>query len=254
MSGIGVLVVGLLLLVVGGGLLLWGRKTQAKTDLLRSVATAGAADVPRLLPGELTEVKGAIRCDSPLTSPEARTLCVWYRAQVTLEYEERVKDSDGAWRTNRGSETVSSNEESTPFFVEDASGRVRIDPADAEIDAPALVDRFEQQPSAVPAGLSVNIGGLSIGGGNGRRTLGYRHSEKVLAVGTPVYVLGAVRESGEIGALPEGSKGHFIISHRSEETLTRAWGTSARRLGYGAAAVLALGAVVAVVGLVLLVI
>ncbi|HET7034251.1 MAG TPA: E3 ubiquitin ligase family protein [Thermomicrobiaceae bacterium] len=251
MSGIVVLVVGVVLLAVGGGLLWWGRKTQAKTDLMRSVATASAADVPRLLPGELTEVKGTIRCDSPLTSPEARTPCVWYRSEVKQEYEEREKDSDGNWRTSRGSETVSSNEESAPFFVEDATGRVRIDPANAEIDAPTLVDRFEQQPSGVPAGLSVNVGGLTIGGG--RRTLGYRHTERLLAVGTPVYILGAVRESGEIGALPEGAHGHFIISHRSEETLTRSWGRTARRLGYAAAACLALGAVAAAVGLVLLV-
>ena len=253
MNGVVWLIVGIVLLAIGAGLLLWGRRTQAKTDLLRSVATSNAADVPSLMPGELTEVKGTIRCDTPLTGPESQKPCVWYSTAVLREYEDRTKNTNNEWQITRGSESLSSNQESTPFFVEDTTGRVRIDPSGAEVDAPTTVDRFEDATNEAQQ-VSVDLTGIYIGGNGGRRTLGYRHQEQALEVGTPVYVLGAVRESGEIGAPPRGSQGRFIVSHRSEEALTESWGSSARHLGYAAVACLALGALGLVAGLVLLVV
>src|SRR5690348_15128046 len=138
----------------------FGRRTQAKTNLMQSVATANAAELSKLLPGEMLELKGTIRCASPLTSEYVNKACVWYSAQMTREYEHRQKDSDGNWETNRQSETVSSNTQFTPFFVQDATGQTEVHLDGAEIDAPVILDRFEDKASEGNSGPSISIGGV----------------------------------------------------------------------------------------------
>lgn len=243
-----VLLIGAVVFVVGGILIFTGRRTQAKTNLLRAVATSNAADIAGLLPGEMVEVKGAIRSDTPLTSQHASRPSVWYESTVSREYEERDKDSQGNWRTTRGSESVSTAKQAIPFFVEDASGRVRVNPDGADIDAPTVLDRFDDKADG--PSINVSIGGIELGA-SGRRTLGYRYVEKLLAVDTPVYVLGTVREDGEIGAPANGGRGRkFVISHRSEEALEAAWSKSAHWQVYIAIGLLTLGVIMIVGGLV----
>jgi hypothetical protein len=249
------LIIGVIVLVVGGALMYFGRRTQAKTNLMRSVATANASELSNLLPGEMVELKGTIRCASPLSAEYVNKACVWYSAQMTREYEHREKDSDGNWETNRRSETVSSNTQQTPFFVQDATGQTEVDLDGAEIDAPVILDRFEDKASEGTSGPSISIGGISISGGGGDKTLGYRYKVKALETDKPIYVLGAYREDGTVGAPPEGSKTRkFIVSHRTEEQLRTAWGKSAQRMGFAAVACAAIGVILIVVGIVLLVV
>jgi hypothetical protein len=86
--------------------------------------------------------------------------------------------------------------------------------------------------------------------GEGQQTLGYRHVEHVLPVDAPVYVLGVVRADGRVGA-PEDEvgDGRFLISHRSEEDLSKGYGRDARVLGLVAAGLFLFGAVFLAVGL-----
>lgn len=249
------LVIGVIVLAAGGALMYFGRRTQAKTNLMRSVATANATELSKLLPGEMLELKGTIRCANPLTAEYVNKPCVWYSATMTREYEHREKDSDGNWQTNRRSETVSSNKQFTPFFVQDATGQTQVDLTGAEIDAPVILDRFEDKASEGSSGPSISIGGISISGGGGDKTLGYRYNVKALEIDKPIYVLGAYREDGTVGAPPEGSKTRkFIVSHRTEEELRTSWGKHAQRLGFAAVACAAIGIIVIVVGVVLLVV
>jgi hypothetical protein len=249
------LIIGVIVLVVGGALMFFGRRTQAKTNLMQSVATANASELSNLLPGEMVELKGTIRCASPLTAEYVNKACVWYSSSMTREYEHREKDSDGNWETNRRSETVSSNKQFTPFFVQDATGQTQVDLTGAEIDAPVILDRFEDKPSGGNSGPSISIGGISFSGGGGDKTLGYRYNVKALEVDKPVYVLGVYREDGTVGAPPEGSKTRkFIVSHRTEEQLHASWGKSAQRMGFAAIACAAIGVILIVIGIVLLVV
>jgi len=248
------LIIGVIVLAIGGGLLIFGRRTQAKTNLIRSVATTVAADLAKLLPGEMVELKGTIRCASPLTAEYAEKPCVWYSTQVTREYEHRQKDSDGNWETNRQSESVSSNTQKTPFFVQDSTGQVEVHLDGAEIDAPTILDRFEDKNSG-NSGPSISIGGLSISTGSGDRTLGYRYKVRALAVDVPIYVLGVYNEDGTVGAPPPGSKTRkFIVSHRSEEQLHASWGKQAFWMGTIAVVAMAAGAILIVVGVVTMVV
>ena len=247
---------GIVVLLIGAALLFFGRRSQAKTNLLKSVPTSSAADVANLMPGELVEIKGTVRCDQPLTGEYSQKPCVWYTSSMSREYEERSKDAQGNWQTSRGSETVSSNTQATPFFVEDSSGRVRVDPDGADFDAETIVDRFDTQSADTGplGGVSIDIGGINIGGsGNGRRTLGYRYKEQAIPVDIPIYVLGARSESGDVVKPPPGSGGRFIVSHRSEESLSASWGKTAHWLAYSAIALFVIGAILLVAGVVTMV-
>lgn len=243
-------VVALALWALASVALFFGRRMQAKRDLLAQVPTSPAAEVPRLIPGELVEVKGTIRCATPLTAELSGREVVYYSSKVTREYEERERKSDGETRTVRRSEVVAENKQFTPFYVEDDSGQVLVDPDGAEFDVQQLVNRFEQRRDR-NALATISFGGLTLDLGRQDGTIGFRYSEHALPVGTPVYVLGAVQESGTIGRMPAGTKrGRFIISYRSEEVLKREWGKQARMLGYAALGLGVLGIISFLVGLV----
>lgn len=246
------LVIGLIALAVGSVLLYFGRRLQAKRNLLQAVATLTVKDLPSLLPDEMVEVKGTVRCDAPLTSEYADKACVWYSARVIREYEKRERDSDGDMRTSRTNETISSNTQQTPFFVEDATGKVEVRLDGADIDAPTILDRFDKKDDS-GSGPSISIAGISISTGDSDRTLGYRYVVKALEVDKPIYVLGAYREDGTLGApTHRDTNRRFIVSHRSEEELKASWGKTAFWLGTSGIATFALGAVLVIVGVILL--
>lgn len=247
------LVVGLIALAIGAALLFFGRRTQAKTNLMRSVVTSSVKDLPGLLPGEMVEVKGTIRCAAPLMSEYADKACVWYSSSVVREYEKRERDSDGDMRTSRTSETLSSNTQMTAFTVEDSTGTVEIKLDGADIDAPTILNRFEEKNGG-GSGPSISVGGLSISAGDNDRTLGYRYVVKALEVDKPIYVLGAYREDGTIGVPDHEDRNRkFIVSHRSEEELKRSWGRQAFWLGTSAVVTFVIGALLVIAGIVVLI-
>jgi hypothetical protein len=188
------------------------------------------------------EVAGTIEADTPLTAPLSGSACVAYTYQVTREYEEDVTNTDEHGKTTtetqQRSETASSDERRTRFYVRDATGRVLIDPADAELDLADSGTRFDpaQQTTLTRT-----------------RTLGHRHREQSLAVGTPVFILGCVVDGqGQpmIARSPKDSKQKFFISRRSERELAGAAASAARYWYYGASGAAALGLVLLVIGVV----
>lgn len=234
-------------------LLSLGRRSQAKANLAGRIVTSTAAETSSLISGEMVELKGTVRCDTPLTGELSQRQCVYYASEVVREYEERRQNSKGEWETHRRSETVASNKQMTPFMVEDATGRVTVRPDGAEIDAQKVVDRFEQPNQAM--GPSISFGGIALNLGGGGGTVGYRYRESIIPVDAPVYILGVFQESGEVGRPPEGSKqSRFVISHRSEEELRRSWRSSARWLAGGAIATFVVGAILVIVAFITLIV
>jgi hypothetical protein len=187
-----------------GGLLLYVRhRTRRKVDLMRQTQTADASGVSALSPGTPGEVKGTLRCEGPLQSEMARESSACYFSRVTREYVRSSgpssDDSPGSHRSRQtASETLSEVARAVPFFVEDGTGRVEVHPEGSEVDAKEVVDRFE--PSASPG---FTLGGAPVSFDEEANTLGYRYTESILPVDSPVYVLGVVREGGGIGAGPE---------------------------------------------------
>ena len=210
---------------------------------------------------QIAEVSGVVRCDAPLTSEVTKQSCVYYDAQVSREFEEsrfgggrRARRRSS--RTRRGSETVSSNAQRVRFWVEDAFGRILVDPTGAEIEAIQTADRFESVELAGLGG-SLKIGGFSLtlnlptlGQEPGRRTLGYRYRERALPVGRRVYVIGEVSDaSGELTVQRPRGKGRFLISLRSKDEIVRSATTQVRWLLTGSAGSGAVGAALVLLGL-----
>jgi hypothetical protein len=195
---------------------------------------------------EIVELKARSGSDRPLEAPHTGARCVWYRASVIREYEERVRvtDEKGRVRTEirRGSETVSSLESSDPFRLEEGEARIEIRPERAEVIARPNLNRFEPGEEYRGAG---SLAGEVLSGGGGRRTLGWRTVEEILPVGAALYVLGeATDRDGPLRvAFPRDGEKKFLISAKSEEELVREKGTSAKLMLVGGIAAIVCGVI-----------
>ena len=237
---------GLAMWIAAGVLLYFRRRQLRKTELMQQVQTSNAAEVSGLEPGTLAEVKGTLQCESPIISEMADKQCAYYISKVIREYQETRRDSDGDRKTTRRSEVIASNEQFAPFVVEDESGTVGVRGEGADVDAYQVMNRFEKDTGG---GGSISLGGFTVNLGGGERTIGYRYQESILPVDEPVYVLGAVREYGEIGA-PEEEDGEkrFLISYRSEVQLEKKFRRDALILTLIAAGLFLFGAAFIAVG------
>jgi hypothetical protein len=261
---------GVVFFLLAAGLLIAARFQKRRLDLMTSTETSTAAELRALAqsvageigPGsfnQMVEVKGVIRCENPLHSELARVPCVHYSMQVTREYEETHWETDSKGnqvrRQHRASETMAENTRSCTFEVEDATGRVSVDPTGATITAEKACDRFERGES--------RSGSLSVGdwsfdlvsplADRGGRTLGYRYLESVVPVGRPVFVLGEATDAeGQLvirkPARPSKGGG-FLVSTRSEEQLTQSARRNAKWLVVGTAVSAAGGTAMVLLGL-----
>ena len=232
-------IIGLIILAVAGVVLWFARRTQYKVNLLGMASPTSASEVANAFPGEMVSLSGTARGEQELLSEHGRTPCIYYQASIIREYE-RTRRTGGSTRggsrqtRSRGSETLHSYERSVPFYVEDASGRVRVEPHGAEFDARETMNRFEP---AYESGGSITFGGVNINLGTGYagdRTLGYRYQEHVIPVDQHVFVLGVVNESTGIARPPSNRpNAGFLISYRDEDTLRHEWQRTARWMAYG---------------------
>ncbi len=224
-----------IVLVPTAGFLLWSwRSSRNDMALMRATETTRAADVAKLPAGSLVEVKGRLRCASPVTGELSQSPCAHFVATVERDYE--VWEYDAKRQTSyraRKTEIVQSNTLFAPFEIEDESGRTAVSPVDAIIEGIEAVAR-QHAPQLEDGDESVMQAAL--GSANKTdRTLGFRYKEMHLPLDVEVYVLGVVGENRCIGAPPAGAKGQrFLISVNSEEARAAELGTKSRwMLGLG---------------------
>ena len=156
----GVLIVlGILLLIIGVILFFVQRYQRQKSMSIRLARSGSVAELQHLSkeigaeigPGnwrEYVKLTGQIRCDRPLTAELTQEPCVYYTMRVTREYEETVRKQDNEGKsyqeTQRGSDTVSSNERSIPFNLTDATGQINVNPDGAAFDT--VVPSVRREP------------------------------------------------------------------------------------------------------------
>lgn len=244
---------GVLSLIGAGVTFFMGRGEKAKSTAMAVADThtaqelneihsrvVGTLDADAL--AEQCEITGVIECDTPLTAPLSKKTCVAYNHTISREYEEEVTetDSDGKRKTStrRGSETVESNNRRVKFWVRDSSGQTLVDPEGAAIDLRNSGERFETADDDER-------------GSKRRRTLGYRTTESILSVGSPVYVLGcAVDFQGQpmMSHHPRDKTQKFIISWKSEQELVGAAESGSRNLQITTYVLVGLGMLLIVLG------
>lgn len=193
----------------------------ATSQQLKEIADQVASEIGAGNLRQYVKMWGAIEVSQPLISELKQESCVYYSFSVSREYEERVRqeDSEGkvTWTTERRSETISQNRRSTPFYLRDQHGRVRVEPEAAAIATIPVLDEFRPVGST----SSLSFGGfsldLSLNGGAGK-TLGYRYREEILPCDRSVLVVGAASdETGELTLGPSAeARQHFFIALKPE--------------------------------------
>ena len=181
--------------------------------LMRATETTRAGDVAKLPAGSLVEVKGRLRCASPVTGDLSNSPCAHFAATVERDYE--IVEYDASRKTSyrvRKTEIVQSTTLFAPFEIEDDSGRARVLPADAIIEGIAAVDRRDGPDDA--AGESVMQAALGAAN-QPDRTLGFRYKEMHLPLDVEVYVLGVVGENRCIEA-PAGRRQGAALPHQRQ--------------------------------------
>jgi len=169
----------------------------------------------------LVEVKGTAESDDPLTSHLAEKLCVHYNYAVSEQWRRMVTetytDSKGRVKTRTrmktGWDVVDHGSRSTPFYLQDDSGLLKIRPTGADIDAATILSRtctasnalyYQKGPSS------------SVFGSTGTR----RFVEYAIPLHRRIYVMGASRLRKDVVA-PEIASDKdapmFLISVKSEE-------------------------------------
>ncbi len=191
---------------------------------------------------EYVKITGQVTTESPLISELKQVPCVHYKMAVMREYEEQVRetDSDGRtrWRTERRSDTISSNSQSIPFRLRDRYGDIEVDPTGADIETVQVLNEFRPANNANRlsfGAFTLNIGTLSFGSGT---TLGYRYQEWILPVDRSVLVVGtASDQTGTLRIERPTAKGQkFFISLKSEDSLTQDTSNTILYTGLGAVA------------------
>jgi hypothetical protein len=245
-------IIGIALIGLSVLLIFLRRKSQDKLLEIKSTQTSTAKDISDLCQSvkegigssggfsQLTEVKGVVKCNTPLSGELSKQPCVYYAMNVSERYEETYyeKDSKGnsVRRTRTGSASVASNSQSVHFEVEDATGRITVNPNGADIDTVQVVSKYE--PS-MQGRNSVSFGSFSFNVGRStgdRKILGYEFSESIIPLDRRVYVIGEASDSsGELMIRQPAEKGKpFIITLKSEEELTKEKESNIKALMAGA--------------------
>jgi hypothetical protein len=159
--------------------------------------------------GQRCELSGVLECDAPLHGPLSGQPCAAYSHMLRWEewgpapaYSRRPGEM-----VCRNSGTEFDDRRVPAFWVRDATGRVLVDPANAELDMTETDHRYEVFTASF--------------GGTERRNW---REEKALPIGRPVYVLGYLADQqGQpaIGRHPRDAAKKFLISYRSEHELVR---------------------------------
>jgi hypothetical protein len=223
-----VLIAGIVLVVIAGGAAFFAVRQRRDVGTMDSTHTTPCGDVTggAVPAGGRCEVAGTAAAGPGglLTAPLTGQPCVWYRTTTVMrywEYEWRGTGEDRTKQRVQKTETVADDVSEQPFAVVDTTGSALVAPAQADIVDPTVAaQRFDHESATVAGGTVERVlGHLAQLGAQGGVD-GYERTERVLAEGTPLFVMGEFA-AGTIGK----GGGRFVISTRSEEQLT----TSARR-------------------------
>lgn len=160
------------------------------------------------------ELKGLVSSSNPLRAKLSRRSCVYCHTVIEEEYEKTEYDTDDDGNTtsstSRGSKVISDNVTQINFYLEDETGKILINLAEAQIDGLTVVNEFEPEHR-------------TRSGRKDYRILGYQKTEKIIAIESRVYIIGEISDRDgqlQVGA-SEDKDTPFIISYRSEAELLK---------------------------------
>jgi hypothetical protein len=206
-------VTGALALSAAAGIL-WG---MARLRQSRTIIDTPTSKIHAAHQGYV-ELEGVGRIiDLEIASPLTGAPCVWWHYKV--EEKIRRQRNEDAWLTL---EEFSSEE---PFWLEDETGRCRVEPARAEID-PVVARTWYGETRADARNQEREAS-------TGR----YRYTERLLLRGEPLYAIGDFRSvnvdpsegnlSGRVDTLTRAGERQFLLSARSQREIAARFRTQA---------------------------
>lgn len=191
-------------IIVGvlGLLFLWLSKKQKATS--QAMQQTKVVPISELKSNTQAEVQGTVVMENPMQTPFGNQACAYYEYEVEKEVRER--NAEGQLETNW--ETAEQDKKMAPFYIEDGSGKIRVEPEGATIEPRDLGERRFRRGENFSNNILSNILS-SVADHNTRVT------EKALLVNESAYAFGWVSEGPQGLTLKKGDK-DFMISHRSE--------------------------------------
>jgi hypothetical protein len=114
----------------------------------------GTPEIPiRSITMGRVRVHGKASSDGLLTSPISHTPCCLYQVRIEKS-RDADRDEDGEGRQSWGWQHYGSEMDSAPFYLEDSTGRVLVDPWGAECDIESTAVR--EASSELPSSVAVN--------------------------------------------------------------------------------------------------
>jgi len=250
------LIAGIVLTLLSPAFIYMRRKSQDKLLEIKSTQISPVKDLQELFQSvkeglgttggfkQLTEVKGVVKCVEPLKSPLSQKPCVYYEMSVVQNFKEL-----GSPKSAR---PIASDSQAIPFEVDDATGRITVNPKGALIEPVQVLSKQEQN---IPGRNSISYGEFTLNfnvsqevAAGGGKIVGYELTEKIIPLERPVYVIGeATDASGSLAIQRSSEKGKpFIITVKTEEDLKK--DTEARinilKIGAMVSLIAGLGAIV----------
>lgn len=172
----------------------------------------------------LVELKGTAESDHPKISRLTKSECVTYSWSVEEEWGRWVqvtyKDSEGKSRTKMeyrtGWTNIASGEESIPFYLQDESGWVKINPENSCLTMRSVMDSYLRESDS---GYSL-VHAAPIMDSTGKR----HYKELLIEIHENLYVMGTARflddeNVVEIAADTNDNSNPFIITYHPELTV-----------------------------------
>ena len=199
--------------IAGIGMLLASRRTN---KLRSEISGTSTTRINYLQANERAEIKGSLITDSPLQGPGNAGECVHYSYMVERRERQRDADGDSRWVWK----VIDTNEFWAPAFVEDETGKIKINPEKAQIEAPEVHSEVSEaeQGFKLPIPLSMKFGGLNIDLPSGSELT--RLTVWAIKPNEQVYILGDVFEDDDGLVITKG-EGRFLISTRDEEEIVK---------------------------------
>ncbi len=220
-----------LVLLVGSGTVI-GCFAQAARAFwtTRLVGASGPTPMVELSEG-LHEIRGTSLAEGGVTAPLSGRACMYSR--VVVEQLVRTR-----W------ETVVERRDAVPVWVDDGTGRVRVDPSEAEVvisGASRVRTGIYAHPSAEWADVAARIGELAAPPSQAF----LRWREECLDAGDVLTVVGTAHREAGGGWVIEGSAGSaFVVSDRDDADVIRHHRRVGRRWALGGVAALIASALV----------
>jgi hypothetical protein len=227
---------------------------SGRLEVLDRPAPARAVDVRKASSGDVIAISGTARADDHLVSKYTLTPCIYFSStkerqvvspQVVGQLHSGFGISSRSRRRDRRHsywETVETYRQAMPFFIENGTGRIPINPDGTNFDAKEVLNRDESGSIGDSFLLS---GGIT--SGTGGSIGGQRYAESVIPVDTEVSVLGVVDNNGGLGRYDGRSE--LFISYRTADGLRKHLERRTRLYFFGAIAAGSAGVILAALGI-----